>query len=140
MHHKRRIILLLPLLMAALLLTSCASQMKVSVKVTKVTSSTVFNLDFGLLNDTYTSTLIVPEDREIMAEINCEQGRIDMTITPEGGEPIYTGKQLPSSTFSIVPKTAGKYTVTISGENASGSVHVYVEGAVLDDDEPADGE
>ena len=31
-----------------------------------------------------------------------------------------------------------KYTVTISGENASGGVYVYVEGAVHYDDEPAE--
>ena len=64
--------------------------------------------------------------------------RIDVTITPEDGEPIYTGKRLPTSSFSIVPKTPGKYTVTISGENASGYAHVYVEGAVHYDDEPAE--
>ena len=45
---------------------------------------------------------------------------------------------LPTSSFSIVPKTPGKYTVTISGENASGYAHVYVEGAVHYDDEPAE--
>ena len=70
--------------------------------------------------------------------IQCDGGRIDVTITPEDGEPIYTGKRLPTSSFSIVPKTPGKYTVTISGENASGSVYVYVEGAVHYDDEPAE--
>ena len=45
---------------------------------------------------------------------------------------------VPTSSFSIVPKTPGKYTVTISGENASGYAHVYVEGAVHYDDEPAE--
>lgn len=80
----------------------------------------------------------MPEGKEIMADIQCDGGRIDVTITPEDGEPIYTGKRLPTSSFSIVPKTPGKYTVTISGENASGSVHVYVEGAVHYDDEPAE--
>ena len=102
------------------------------------TSDVVFNLDFTALNTTYTSTLIVPEGKEIMADIQCDGGRIDVTITPEDGEPIYTGKRLPTSSFSIVPKTPGKYTVTISGENASGYAHVYVEGAVHYDDEPAE--
>lgn len=80
----------------------------------------VFNLDFSALNTTYTSTLIVPEGKEIMADIQCDGGRIDVTITPEDGEPIYTGKRLPTSSFSIVPKTPGKYTVTISGETPAG--------------------
>lgn len=128
MHRKRKVtVLLLALLMSALLLTSCASQTRVSFNIVKVASNDKFNLDFGRLNDIYTSTLIVPEGKEIMADIQCDGGRIDVTITPEDGEPIYTGKQLPTSSFSIVPKTAGTYIVTISGENAGGYVHVSVE-------------
>lgn len=140
MRHKGTpLCTLLGLLVLALLLTGCTQQPQVPFDGVIATSDVVFNLDFKALNTTYTSTLIVPEDKEIMADIQCGSGHIDVTITPEDGEPIYTGKQLPTSSFSIVPKAAGKYTVTISGENASGSVHVYVEGAVLDDDEPADG-
>lgn len=129
---------LLGLLVLALLLTGCAQQPQAPFDGVIATSDVVFNLDFTALNTTYTSTLIVPEGKEIMATIQCDGGRIDVTITPEEGEPIYTGKRLPTSSFSIVPKTPGKYTVTISGENASGYVYVYVEGAVHYDDEPAE--
>ena len=117
---------LLGLLVLALLLTGCAQQPQAPFDGVIATSDVVFNLDFSALNTTYTSTLIVPEGKEIMATIQCD------------GEPIYTGKRLPTSSFSIVPKTPGKYTVTISGENASGYAHVYVEGAVHYDDEPAE--
>lgn len=126
------------LLVLALLLTGCAQQPQAPFDGVIATSDVVFNLDFTALNTTYTSTLIVPEGKEIMADIQCDGGRIDVTITPEDGEPIYTGKRLPTSSFSIVPKTPGRYTVTISGENASGYAHVYVEGAVHYDDEPAE--
>lgn len=129
---------LLVLLVLALLLTGCAQQPQVPFDGVIATSDVVFNLDFTALNTTYTSTLIVPEGKEIMVSIQCDGGRIDVTITPEDGGPIYTGKRLPTSSFSIVPKTPGRYTVTISGENASGSVYVYVEGAVHYDDEPAE--
>lgn len=130
---------LLGLLVLALLLTGCTQQPQAPFDGVVATSDVVFNLDFSALNTTYTSTLIVPEGKEIMADIQCDGGRIDVTITPEDGEPIYTGKRLPTSSFSIVPKKPGKYTVTISGENASGSVYVYVEGAVLNEDESTDG-
>ena len=142
---------LLVLLVLTLLLTGCAQQPQAPFDGVIATSDVVFNLDFTALNTTYTSTLIVPEGKEIIAReefarglserlenIQCDGGRIDVTITPEDGEPIYTGKRLPTSSFSIVPKTPGKYTVTISGENASGYAHVYVEGAVHYDDEPAE--
>mgnify|MGYP000516541280 CR=1 FL=1 len=39
---------------------------------------------------------------------------------------------------SFAEKNNLKFTVTISGENASGYAHVYVEGAVHYDDEPAE--
>jgi hypothetical protein len=129
---------LLCLLVLTLLLTGCAQQPQAPFDGVIATSDVVFNLDFTALNTTYTSTLIVPEGKEIMADIQCDGGHIDVTITPEDGEPIYTGKRLQTSSFSIVPKTPGKYTVTISGENASGYAHVYVEGAVHYDDEPAE--
>ena len=115
---------LLVLLVLALLLTGCAQQPQAPFDGVIATSDVVFNLDFTALNTTYTSTLIVPEGKEIMADIQCDGGRIDVTITPEDGEPIYTGKRLPTSSFS--------------GENASGYAHVYVEGAVHYDDEPAE--
>lgn len=96
---------LLVLLVLALLLTGCAQQPQAPFDGVIATSDVVFNLDFTALNTTYTSTLIVPEGKEIMADIQCDGGRID---------------------------------VTISGENASGYAHVYVEGAVHYDDEPAE--
>ena len=103
----------LGLLVLALLLTGCAQQPQAPFDGVIATSDVVFNLDFSALNTTYTSTLIVPEGKEIMADIQCDGGRIDVTITPEDGEPIYTGKRLPTSSFSIVPKTPGKYTEMI---------------------------
>lgn len=90
---------LLGLLVLALLLTGCAQQPQAPFDGVIATSDVVFNLDFTALNTTYTSTLIVPEGKEIMADIQCDGGRIDVTITPEDGEPIYTGKRLPTSTW-----------------------------------------
>lgn len=82
---------LLGLLVLTLLLTGCAQQPQAPFDGVIATSDVVFNLDFTALNTTYTSTLIVPEGKEIMADIQCDGGRIDVTITPEDGEPIYTG-------------------------------------------------
>ena len=77
---------LLGLLVLALLLTGCAQQPQAPFDGVIATSDVVFNLDFSALNTTYTSTLIVPEGKEIMADIQCDGGRIDVTITPEDGE------------------------------------------------------
>ena len=84
---------LLGLLVLTLLLTGCAQQPQAPFDGVIATSDVVFNLDFTALNTTYTSTLIVPEGKEIMADIQCDGGRIDVTITPEDGEPICTGKR-----------------------------------------------
>lgn len=69
---------------AALLLTGCGMQPQAPFDGVIATSDVVFNLDFTALNTTYTSTLIVPEGKEIMADIQCDGGRIDVTITPGG--------------------------------------------------------
>ena len=60
---------LLVLLVLALLLTGCAQQPQAPFDGVIATSDVVFNLDFTALNTTYTSTLIVPEGKEIMADI-----------------------------------------------------------------------
>ena len=98
---------LLGLLVLALLLTGCAQQPQAPFDGVIATSDVVFNLDFTALNTTYTSTLIVPEDKEIMADIQCDGGRIDVTITPEDGEPIYTGKRLPTSSLATACTWSG---------------------------------
>ena len=67
---------LLVLLVLALLLTGCAQQPQAPFDGVIATSDVVFNLDFTALNTTYTSTLIVPEGKEIMADIQCDGGRI----------------------------------------------------------------
>lgn len=56
---------LLVLLVLALLLTGCAQQPQAPFDGVIATSDVVFNLDFSALNTTYTSTLIVPEGKEI---------------------------------------------------------------------------
>lgn len=66
---------LLVLLVLALLLTGCAQQPQAPFDGVIATSDVVFNLDFSALNTTYTSTLIVPEGKEIMADIQCDGGR-----------------------------------------------------------------
>mgnify|MGYP000401539193 CR=1 FL=1 len=77
---------LLVLLVLTLLLTGCAQQPQAPFDGVIATSDVVFNLDFTALNTTYTSTLIVPEGKEIMVDIQCDGGRIDVTITPEDGD------------------------------------------------------
>lgn len=67
---------LLGLLVLTLLLTGCAQQPQAPFDGVIATSDVVFNLDFTALNTTYTSTLIVPEGKEIMADIQCDGGRI----------------------------------------------------------------
>lgn len=99
---------LLGLLVLTLLLTGCAQQPQAPFDGVIATSDVVFNLDFTALNTTYTSTLIVPEGKEIMADIQCDGGRIDVTITPEDGEPIYTGKRLPDEQLQHRAEDAGQ--------------------------------
>ena len=70
---------LLGLLVLALLLTGCSQQPQAPFDGVIATSDVVFNLDFTALNTTYTSPLIVPEGKEIMADIQCDGGRIDVT-------------------------------------------------------------
>ena len=57
------------LLVLTLLLTGCTQQPQAPFDGVIATSDVVFNLDFTALNTTYTSTLIVPEGKEIMADI-----------------------------------------------------------------------
>ena len=96
---------LLVLLVLALLLTGCAQQPQAPFDGVIATSDVVFNLDFTALNTTYTSTLIVPEGKEIVVDIQCDGGRIDVTITPEAVS--YTHLTLPTISASCRRRRAG---------------------------------
>ena len=132
--RNRRICLAAVLCLLAALLTGCAAG-NATFNGSRTGTERSFRLDFSVLNTAFTSELTVAEGDELRVEIQCEGGKINLTIAPKGGTAIYTGSDLPTSAFRVIPETAGTYVLTVGGEKASGHVYVTAEGKPSSDGE-----
>lgn len=65
------------------------------------------------------------EGDEILVEVACDIGNVDLNIKSKNGYEAYTGNELKTSSFTITANETGEYIVAIQGENATG--HITVE-------------
>lgn len=132
--RNKRICLAAVLALLVALLTSCAAW-NATFNGSRVGTDRSFQLDFSVLNTAFTSELTVAEGGELRVEIQREGGKINLTVAPKDSTAIYTGSDLPTSTFRVIPETAGTYVLTVGGEKARGHVYVTAEGKLSSDGE-----
>ena len=62
---------------------------------------------------------------EVKITVKKQNGKLDISIKEKGADlPIYTGKDLPSSLFTVTADKAGDYTVLIEAESFIGEYSV----------------
>jgi hypothetical protein len=87
-----------------------------------------FDIEFNVLNTSYTHELDMKEGESIDVQIEAESGDISLNIQKEDEEPIYRGNKLESGNFKVGVESAGKYTLTVTGKMAKGHVVFTREG------------
>lgn len=86
-----------------------------------------FVMDYRIFNKTDTQDLIVEKGDTIHTEIIVEGGSLSFKIQKDGEVPVYEGKDVSfSDEFDIDIGESGTYTVSVTGEKASGSVSFTV--------------
>ena len=81
-----------------------------------------FVLDYTALNSTQAHKLDLEAGERLDAEIDIQAGRLEITVGMDGCDPIYKGKNMPSSSFQIEVEDSGTYQIIVTGVNASGRV------------------
>lgn len=81
-----------------------------------------FSMRYETCNGTKEYELRVPRDGTlaVRVEIETDGGALSVTIARDGCEPVYTGNEIPTGSFTVYLKEAGTYTVQIRAKNHAG--------------------
>ena len=104
------------------LLSSCGSNNVTAFNGRKVADANHFDIDFEVLNTTYTHEIAMKENESIDVLITKSSGDISVLIQKDMETPIYKGDDVTSGEFKVCIKEAGIYTLSVSGKRAKGHV------------------
>lgn len=116
-----RIILLCSIMVCAIL-AGCNNS-KSQFTGSKTCNDDHFLVDFDVLNSTVEGEVKLKAGEKINVVIAVEKGSIDVSIVNDAGKTIYKGDDAETSSFTVEADIEGKYTCSVSGSDAKGSVH-----------------
>lgn len=92
----------------------------------EVANSNLFEVDFSILNSTKIHEMNLETGDTVNVVIVKESGRMDILVTDSAGTSIYQGDDVSSGEFELIIPAAGKYSFSVKGEDAKGSVSFTV--------------
>ncbi len=84
-------------------------------------------IEYRVLNKTDSAELQFDEGDVVDVEIFSNSGKVDVLVKNSDGTEIYRGNDAKTGSFKLNITKAGTYTITVSGDNANGSVRVIKE-------------
>lgn len=119
----------------ALLLCACVANHNASFNGSKTGDEDHFEIDFEMLNATYTHELVMKEGESIEVSIEKESGEISVLIQQDSHDPVYKGDDVQDGDFNVVISEAGAYTLSVTGEKAKGHVVFTRQESTEDNDD-----
>ena len=117
---RGRVSVFLAALLVVVFLCSCDSD--ATFDGSKTGNENHFDIEFNMLNTSYTHELEMKEGESIDVHIEVQSGNISLSIQKENETPIYRGNKLESADFKVGVESSGKYTLTVTGQKAKGHV------------------
>ena len=105
-------------ILSALLLAGCASA---TFNGSRTGDDSQLVMEYTVFNTTDSQTLKLEQGDRLAVAIVNEQGTLSLSIAKEGEDPLYEDQ---SHTFELVIPKSGNYQVTVTGEQAKGSLSV----------------
>lgn len=90
-------------------------------------TDTGYHMDFSALNRTETAELDLTAEEELRVIISLTEGTVDLTISGESGN-AYVGTELKNEAFTVDLPGAGRYRLSVRGENAVGKIEILRRG------------
>lgn len=81
-------------------------------------------MEYRVFNTTDSQVLELQEGDYVDFVVTGESGKLNIRLQKDGDEPIYKGADVPTSSFAVVISETGSYKVSVTGENARGSVSI----------------
>lgn len=117
---KRSALIVIKVLITSMLLCACTK--RATFSGSKVGDENHFDIDFEILNTSYSHELEMKDGETIGVIVEAESGNISLVIQKGDDDPIYRGNNLASTKFQVGVETEGTYTLTVTGKNARGHV------------------
>lgn len=102
-------------------LVACASV--VSFDGSRTGNESQLIMEYKILNTTDIQMLELTAGDIVNFDVVSESGRVDISLQ-KGGEYIYKGADIPTSSFQVEIADSGKYRLSVTGDRAKGSVSV----------------
>ncbi len=113
--------------MMCIMTTACGTE--ATFNGSKVRNENDLQMEYTVFNTTEQHDFELEAGDSIVVDFEGEGGNVSLTIQKAGEDYIYTGNKMQTCSFSVEAPEAGTYTAIVVGENAKGSIHVYVEKA-----------
>ena len=123
MYRKKRWIINVAVMLAVSVFL-CACTKGATFSGSKTGDEDHFDIDFEMLNTSYSHELEMKEGEAFDVTVEAESGNISLTIQKEDDEPVYRGSNLESTAFQVGIEKEGTYTLTVEGKKARGHVNI----------------
>ena len=88
----------------------------------RVTDASGFRMEYSMLNQEESADLELIKGDRLQVSLSHTEGTVDVTVRPEGKEPIYRGNGQQNADFVLEIAETGSYHINVSGHQAKGSV------------------
>ena len=81
-----------------------------------------FRMEYSILNREESADLNLKEGDRLQVSLMHTEGYVDVTVQPEGKEPIYRGNGQQNADFVLEIVETGNYHISVSGHQAKGKI------------------
>lgn len=122
MKIKRYLFTIQAIIIMAVSLCACGTNDNAKFNGSKTGDAQHFDIDFDILNTTYTHELVMEEGESIEISIEKESGSISLLVQKESEDSVYQGDDVDTGEFEVIISEAGTYTLSVTGKKAKGHV------------------
>lgn len=108
-------------------LTACGPWRQVEFDGSKIENADRFEMDFTVLNTTYTHEMPIGKGQYVEVRVTKDKGTLLLSIEDENGDAVYQGDDISTGEFIVYVDEPGNYIFSVSGESASGKVSFRIE-------------
>ena len=88
----------------------------------RVSDASGFRMEYSILNQKESADLNLTEGDFLQVSMSHTEGYVDVTVQPEGKEPIYRGNGQQNADFVLEIVETGNYHISVSGHQAKGKI------------------
>jgi hypothetical protein len=119
--QKTALAVVLVLLMG---LTGCTKGSYIAVRSYENNTPVSMSMRYEKFSGKKSKTISLDTPSEVFVAVITESGSLNLSITDAEGNSFYTGKDLPSSSFSVSLGKPGKYTIKVEAKDHKGSYDI----------------